>query len=84
MAEPLFKQHEKTSWLVILWFQKYLLNKTNKIKQCRKSKTITYLLGCPIGVAMASGIPSTHKGHGFRYVQAGNTCYLRAGATKKY
>ena len=29
---------------------------------------------------MASLIPSTHKGHGFRYVQAGNTCYLRAGA----
>ena len=32
------------------------------------------------GVVMASSIPSTHKGHGFRYVQAGNKCYLRAGA----
>ena len=29
---------------------------------------------------MASHIPSTHKGHGFRYVQADNKCYLRAGA----
>ena len=28
MDEPFFKQHEKTSRLVILWFQKYLLNKT--------------------------------------------------------
>ena len=27
MAEPLFK-HEKTSGLIILWFQKYLLNET--------------------------------------------------------
>ena len=28
MAERLFKQHEKTSRLIILWFQKYLLNET--------------------------------------------------------
>ena len=28
---------------------------------------------------MASHIPSTHKWHGFRYVQAGNKCYLSAG-----
>ena len=28
IAEPLFKQHEKTSRLIILWFQKYLLNET--------------------------------------------------------
>ena len=28
MAELLFKQHEKTSRLIILWFQKYLLNET--------------------------------------------------------
>ena len=29
---------------------------------------------------MASHIPSTHNGHGFRYMQADNECYLRAGA----
>ena len=28
---------------------------------------------------MASHIHSTHKGHGFRYAQADNTCYLTAG-----
>ena len=28
MAEPLFKQYGKTSRLIILWFQKYLLNET--------------------------------------------------------
>ena len=28
MAELLFKQHEMTSRLIILWFQKYLLNET--------------------------------------------------------
>ena len=28
MAEPLSKQHEKTSRLIILWFKKYLLNET--------------------------------------------------------
>ena len=28
MAELLFKQNEKTSRLIILWFQKYLLNET--------------------------------------------------------
>ena len=26
IAEPLFKQHKKNSRLIILWFQKYLLN----------------------------------------------------------
>ena len=75
MAESLFKQHGKTSRLIILWFQKYLLNET-----MQGSKPITSLLGCPIGVAMVSSIPSTHKGHGFRYGQAGNKCFLRAGA----
>ena len=34
----------------------------------------------PHWVAMASHIPSTHKGHGFRYEQADNKCDLRAGA----
>ena len=29
-------------------------------------------------MAVASHIPSRHKGHGFRYVQTGNKCYLRA------
>ena len=28
---------------------------------------------------MASHIHSTHKGHGFRYAQADNKCYLTAG-----
>ena len=31
-------------------------------------------------MAIASNIPNTHKGHGFRCVQAGNKFYLRAGA----
>ena len=42
MAEPLFKQHEKTSSLIILWFHKYPLNETMQANY--------YLLGCPIGV----------------------------------
>ena len=29
---------------------------------------------------MVSHIPSTHKGHGFRYVQAGKKKCVRAGA----
>ena len=75
MAEPLFKQHKKTSKLIISWFQKYLLNETMQEYQANYQ-----LLGCPIGVAMASHIPSMHKGYGLRYVQADNKCYLRAGA----
>ena len=31
MAELLFKQHEKTSRLIILSFQKYLLNETMQL-----------------------------------------------------
>ena len=73
IAESLFQQPEKTSRLIILWFQKYLLSETMQELQANY-----LLLGCPIGVAMTSHIPSTHKGHGFRYVQAGNKYYLRA------
>ena len=48
------------------------------MKQCKRSKPITNCWDAPIGVATASHIPSTHKGHGFRDVQA--ECYLSAGA----
>ena len=45
MAEPLFKQHEKTSRLIILWFQKYLVNE----KKFRSSKPITNCWDAPLG-----------------------------------
>ena len=39
MAEPLFKQHKKTSMPIILW----------SIKQCRSSKPITNCWDAPLG-----------------------------------
>ena len=38
------------------------------------------IIKMPHLVALASHIFSTHKGRGFRYVQADNKCYLSAGA----
>ena len=38
------------------------------------------IIKMPHWVALASHIFSTHKGRGFRYVQADNKCYLSARA----
>ena len=57
----------------------YGFRNTCSIKQCSSSKPITNCWDALLGWLWLH-IPSTHKGHHFRYVQAGNKCYLRAGA----